>query len=189
MKTWPEDGSIAVTNMSMRYSKEKPFILKNLSFKIHSGEKIAVVGRTGSGKSSIINCLLRMVEVEGRECPISISNQDIRKLPLSLLRKKISVILQSPLLQKGTLWVNLDPNYDHTEDEIIDALHKLDISSLFGKTFNDIIKNLKEDVVNLESNLSPGQKQLICLARAFLQKNSILILDEATSKNYIIFIL
>jgi ABC-type multidrug transport system fused ATPase/permease subunit len=182
LKNWPEDGSIVVTNMSMRYSEDKPFTLKNLSFNIHSGEKIAIVGRTGSGKSSIISCLFRMVEFKGMESPITISNQDIGKIPLSLLRKKISVILQTPLLQKGTLRMNLDPNYEHTEEKIIEALNKLEISSLFGKTFNDIIHTLKEDVVNVESNLSPGQKQLICLARSYLQKNPILILDEATSK-------
>lgn len=113
-KSWPEEGTIKFDNTSLRYASNEPYVLKNLSFKINSAEKIGIVGRTGAGKSSLIIALFRLAEVEGR---ILIDNIDTKEIPLSSLRSKISIIPQEPVLFSGTLRKNLDP-FDEYEDEV-----------------------------------------------------------------------
>ncbi|OMJ65452.1 hypothetical protein SteCoe_38196 [Stentor coeruleus] len=168
-------GKVLFENLSMRYQSDLPLSLKNLSFEIHPSEKIGVVGRTGSGKSSIIQVLSRLVQ------PVSgtIFIDDVNYLDLSLknLRGQISVIPQQPILFDTTIQNNLDPYKEHTEDEILNVLETVNLKDYIF-AFD---KRLEIEINGGGISLSAGQKQLLCIARAVLKKNKIVLMDEATS--------
>ena len=148
-------------------------VLKNLTFNVNKGERIGIVGRTGAGKSTICLCLSRILEpTNGR---IIVDGIDISKLNLTDLRSRITVIPQDPIMFKGSLKYNLDPSNSINEEEILRILKEAQLSEL-----------IKEDGLELKieengSNLSSGEKQLICICRAILRKSKVVILDEATS--------
>lgn len=118
-KSWPERGKIIFRNMFLRYSKDSPYVLKDLIFEIQPREKVGIVGRTGAGKSSLIQALFRLADVEGA---IMIDGVDTKTVPLSVLRSKISIIPQEPVLFSGTLRKNLDP-FDEYNDEVCMYFH------------------------------------------------------------------
>ncbi len=172
---WPNSGKIEFINFSAKYRPFTPIILKKINLTINPGEKVGIVGRTGSGKSSIVLSLSRIIE--GLEGKIEIDGVDISKLNLDDLRQSITIVPQDSFLIEGTLRENLDPMNKYQDKEIIKFLDEF---SLF-KDFEDNNKRLDIEIKENGSNLSIGEKQLICFVRAALKKSKVIILDEATS--------
>ncbi|KAI2473995.1 ATP-binding cassette sub-family C member 4 [Diabrotica virgifera virgifera] len=170
LKNWPSFGEIKYENVSLVYNSSEQRVLKNISFTIKSKEKIGIVGRTGAGKSSIISVLFRLYNIKGR---ILIDNEDIKNLCLKYLRSSIGIIPQDPILFSGSIRANMDPSGTHTDAEIWSAIEKVHLKNLFTCLDDVIVEN--------GSRYSSGQRQLICLARALVSKNKIIVLDEATS--------
>ncbi|XP_055852068.1 probable multidrug resistance-associated protein lethal(2)03659 [Episyrphus balteatus] len=171
---WPQEGRIDFIDAKLKYAKDGEYVLKGLNFTINPREKLGIVGRTGAGKSSIAQALFRLAYTEGT---IKIDGHDVGQLGLHDLRSRISIIPQDPVLFSGTIRYNLDPFEEKTEEDMWHALAAVEmknyISSLEGG-LNFIVRDGG-------SNFRIGQRQLICLARAILRSNQILILDEATA--------
>ena len=173
--SWPETNDIEFKSVFMKYRDNYDHVLKDLSFKIESGEKVGIIGRSGAGKSSILQAIFRLIEIE-QNWQITIGGQDIKTLGLHSLRKHISFIPQSPFLIWDSIRKNLDPFNEFSDNQIWTALKSVQLSKLIKDFPEGLETNIGE-----EHTFSTGQKQLLCLARAILRNNKIVILDEPTA--------
>ncbi|XP_062186348.1 ABC transporter C family member 3-like [Phragmites australis] len=172
---WPTKGEIELRNLHVRYAPQLPFVLKGLTCTLPGGKKTGIVGRTGGGKSTLIQALFRIVD----PCigQVLIDGIDICTIGLHDLRTRLSIIPQDPVMFQGTLRSNIDPLGEYSDEQIWEALDSCHLGDQVRK--NEL--KLDSTVIESGKNWSAGQRQLVCLGRVILKRRKILVLDEATS--------
>lgn len=180
---WPSKGVIEFDKVVLKYESQETPVLRNVSFKVPSKKKVGIVGRTGAGKSSLLVALFRVVEPLGGR--IMIDGIDVLKLPLRILRSNLAIVPQDPVLFKGSIRSNLDPFAEHDDSILWNALHRVrmaqQVAAMPGGTGGTYGSLSEKIIADQGSNLSVGQRQLLCMARAILRNSAVLVMDEATA--------
>ena len=176
---WPENGAITLRNLQMRYRTETPLVLKGLNASIVGGERVGVVGRSGSGKSSLMISLLRLVEpslesMEKYEPPIEVDGVDVLRIGIRELRSRLGIIPQNPVLFSGTVRSNIDPFDEYTDEQVWNALEQCGLKD----SVEEMPGALDAAIAEYGENLSAGMRQMLVLGRALLRQCRIFLLDE-----------
>ncbi|RYE84885.1 MAG: ATP-binding cassette domain-containing protein, partial [Methanosarcinales archaeon] len=174
-REWPSAGAIEFRNLMLRYRPDLPPVLQGVNISIAPGEKVGICGRTGSGKSSLMLGLFRMLEAQ--EGSIHIDGINIADIGLDDLRERLAIIPQDPVLFNGTLRYNLDPTHTFNEESMWQALESVQMAA-YVRAQSD---GLDMHITDGGGNLSTGQRQLLCLARSLMRDARVLVLDEATA--------
>ncbi|KAH7311377.1 hypothetical protein B0I35DRAFT_488698 [Stachybotrys elegans] len=180
---WPSSGTIDIEDLHVTYAHDLPPVLKGLTVNIPEGGRIGVVGRTGAGKSSLTLALFGFLKPQ--KGYIMIDGMDVSKIPPHTLRSRLAIIPQDPMLFRGTVRLNIDPFDEYSDQELLDSLSQVHLINTDGASApsgnGNIFHNLDSPVSESGGNLSEGQRQLLCIARAIVSRRKIVVFDEATS--------